>query len=53
MKDRVAMANAMKMVLTDNSLSESLSREGIRLRETISVCEIAKKWNIAINDFVK
>ena len=52
-QNREAMANAIKMVLTDKSLSESLSREGIRLRETISVCEIAKKWNIAINDFVK
>ena len=51
--DRLAMANAMKMILNDTSLATDISNEGVKLREKLSVREIAVKWNDAINAFVK
>ena len=51
--DRQAMAIAMRKLLNDTSLAESISNEGIKLRETISVSEISKKWDEAISNFIE
>ena len=49
-RDRNALAQAMRNVLSDPKLSQSLSAEGIKLREKISVSAIAHKWCAFIED---
>ena len=42
--DRAALADAMRRVLSDQTLAASLSREGQLLREELSVSGIARQW---------
>lgn len=42
--DRIAMAQAMRKVLSNPNLAKSLSDNGYLLRYEINVTEIAKKW---------
>ncbi len=51
-RNREKMSEAMKSILSDAKLAESFSNEGLKLREKISVSEIAKKWLDAICGFV-
>ena len=50
--NRKKLAETMKRVLTDETLARSISFEGLKLRETISIDVISKKWIEAINGFV-
>jgi hypothetical protein len=43
----------MKKVLTDAALAKSISEEGLKLRQTISISEISKKWINTIDGFVE
>ena len=49
--DREKMAELMKKVLTDELLAKSISDEGQKLRDKISVEEISKKWVDVINKY--
>ena len=49
--DREKMAELMKKVLTDELLAKSISDEGQKLRDKISVAEISKKWVDLINKY--
>lgn len=51
--NRKELAESMKKVLNDDLLAKSISNEGLKLRETISIGEIAKKWVGAICNFVE
>lgn len=50
--DRLQLANAMKRVLSDDVLANTLSHNGVKLRSMISVNEISKKWIDAIEYFL-
>ena len=50
--DRKKMAEMMKRVLNDDLLAKSIGKEGVKLRETISISTITNKWIDTINDFV-
>lgn len=47
--DRAALAAAMDRVLTDGVLAEKLSREGRKLRQTISADAVADRWMAFVN----
>ena len=51
-RNRKVMAETMKKLLTDKLLSKSISNEGLKLREKISISKITKEWVTAINKFV-
>ena len=42
--DRKALANAMRSVLEDPSFADSLGKQGVTLREKISVSAVMKQW---------
>ena len=48
--DVQAMANAMKEVAGDSTLSEKLSVNGVRIREKLTLEKIVKQWMEIIND---
>lgn len=45
-KDRAAMANAMKRIADNESFASSLSQQGARLRNDLSLSKIAEQWEI-------
>lgn len=47
-RDRRAMAEAMRKLLRDSELMENISRNGCMLRDSISVEKIAEKWQAYI-----
>lgn len=47
--NRGKMAKLMKKVLTDELLAKSISNEGLKLRDKISVGEISRKWVDVVN----
>lgn len=49
--DRQKMAEAMRCVLRDEQLAKSFSNEGFKLRQTISIAEITKKWVAVMHDY--
>lgn len=51
-RNRLKMAEAMKNVLNDERLAKSLSHEGLKFRETISIGAITQKWIDAIRNFI-
>lgn len=51
--NREKLVQAMRTVLLDASLAKSLSDEGLKLREEISINKIASKWDDAISSFAK
>lgn len=48
--DVQALANAMKEVAGDSTLSEKLSVNGVRIREKLTLEKIVKQWMEIIND---
>ena len=49
--DRQRMTEAMRRVLGDDQLAKSFSVEGFKLRDTISIAEITKKWVKVMHDY--
>ncbi len=47
-RDSKAMAEAMCRVADDKALAEKLSREGLKIRETLDKRKIAKQWEAVI-----
>lgn len=42
--DRAALAEAMRRILRNDAFAEQISREGVKLRDHLSVSVIAQKW---------
>ena len=42
--DRAALADAMRRILCDEAFAENLSREGVKLRERLSVAAVTQEW---------
>ena len=42
--DRAALADAMRRILCDDAFAEKISREGVKLRDHLSVSVIAQEW---------